>query len=149
MPGTPNSVVRTNDSSGDNFKVWDTPEFKVQAVASDPTVTGSVLSWVQTAGAAQNQLQVKASAGAVFSAEVVVSAAVVDPRWLMVFDTNAAVVLGAVPVLRKRLVGGEASIPLAAYGRNMTTGIYVAISSTVNTLTLPGGAEGYFQVSYI
>jgi len=154
MPASPTTVNRTDDpTSGDDFKVYEdtnTPARLVQAVANDPEVSGMVLSWAQTAGAAAvTAASISTTAGAAFKVDVVVLESVTAARWLMVFDLGAAPTGGEDPILRARISGGFASIDLGLYGREVTAGVAVAISTAPGLLALPGSGEGFFQVGYV
>lgn len=153
MPASPITVNRTDDpSSGDDFKVYEdinTPARLVQAVAEDPDVSGRVLTWATTGGTAVEAVNIKATSGVVFRVDVALTTPFPTDRWLMVFNIATAPTASAVPVLRKRVTNGEASIDLGKLGMELAAGIGVAVSTTVGVLTLPGGGEAYFQVGYI
>lgn len=154
MPSDPTSVNRTDDpSSGNDFKVYNdtnTPARMVQGVANDPDIGGRLLSWAATPGAAAVEaVSISTTAGAAFKVDVVLLEAVTEARWLMVFDLATVPGAGADPILRARIGGGFASIDLGLYGREVTAGIGVAISTAPGLLALPGSGEGYFQVGYI
>jgi hypothetical protein len=153
MAATESDVTRATDATGTPIKTFDDDEVtprKVQAVALDPEIHGDLLDWKQTAGTAENTNVAKASAGRFFRARVILDAAVAANRWLMVFDKATAPVNTDVPVLRAWLGNGtlDGEIDLGLYGRAMANGVSVALSTTVATLTLPGGSEAYFQVGY-
>lgn len=150
MAATPTTVVRTDDPSGDDFATYDKDSgAKVQAVALDPEVQGETVSWAETGNTAAETLVAKASAGRLFSAAVVLDPGVAAARYLMVFNKATTPTAGDVPVLRALVpAGGQASIDLGIYGRDMLTGISVALSTSVSVLALPGSGEGFFQVSY-
>lgn len=154
MPASPTTVNRTDDpSSGDDFKVYEdtnTPARIVQAVANDPDVSGRLLTWSVTPGGnATSSVAIKTAAGIVFKIDVIMDPTVVDDRWLMVFDQISVPKNNDDPALRARISGGFASVDLGLYGRELLTGLSVAVSSTPGLLTLPAGAEGYFQVGYV
>lgn len=148
---TESKVNRTDDpSTGDDFATYDKASgAKTQAMNLDPEVAASQLSWVTTGNAAVSVLSVSSAAGGVFKADVIMEPSVTDNRWLMVFDSSSAPANAAVPILRARIAGGFASIDLSVYGRPVANGVAVAISTTVNQLTLPASGEGYFQVGYV
>lgn len=150
MSATPSTVTRTDDPVGDTFATFDKDDgSKAQSVVIDPEVQGETVLWAQTGNAAAEQASIKAAPGRFFSAAVVLDPTVVSDRYLMVFNKASAPVNNDVPVLRALVpAGGAASIDLGIYGRDMLTGIAVAISTTPEDLTLPGSGEGFFQVSY-
>lgn len=150
MPANPTNVTRKDDPAGDSFKTYDDPSNnKVQGVANDPEVMGRVLSWAATPGSPATSLLASNTPGALFRADVVtVDPPTVANMWLMVFDSASVPAAGAVPALRARVIDGEASLPLGMYGREMTAGIAVGLSTTPGTFTA-AAAEGFFQVAFV
>jgi hypothetical protein len=147
---TDSSVTRALDASGDEIKSYtDAAGNEVQGMALDAEVNGEMLSWASTAGVAAETAVAKASAGRFFSCDVVLTTPFPTDRWLMIFDKGSAPINADVPVFRARVGGGWASIDLGVYGRVLASGVAVAISTTVDTLTLPGGGEAFFQVGYL
>lgn len=103
-----------------------------------------------TAGAAEASAAVKAEGGWVHAVRAVDTG--FADTVLMVFDQSAAPANGDVPVAR---IGGASG---AGAGRIQTAsfdvplrcarGIHVAWSTTPDVLTLPGAAEGFYEVDY-
>lgn len=151
MPATTTDVIRTDDTAGDTFEVFETDAGRaVQSMALSPEVQGELLSHTATGGAAENTHSVKASPGRLFRIDALLDPGVGAARYLMVFNLAAAPAGGETPVLRALIpAGGQVSFDLGVYGKEFTTGIQVAISTTIATLTLPGGAEGYFQAAFV
>lgn len=150
MTATVNNVTRTEDTTGDEIAAFEKDDLsRVQAFAPDPEVCGESLDRKASDGTAVTNLPIKASAGRLFQADVVVLDTVTDPRWLMVLDQTAAPSGGETPIWRARLGGGFASIDFGLYGILCATGIVLTLSSTPGTVTLPGSGEGYFQAGYL
>jgi len=138
---TETEVTRTDDSSGDLFRTFDDAVGrKVQAVALDPEIQGDVLSWYATAGAAEeNANDLASGAGMLFSVSVVLLDTVATDRYLHIFD---ALTPTGVPVLRALIpAGGQAALDLGVYGRAFSTGITLAVSTTLVTYTSPAANE--------
>lgn len=151
MPATPAEVTRTDDTAGDAFEVFENDAGRaVQSVALSPEVQGELLSHAASAGAAENTFVLKATPGRVFSGAVLLDPTVAAARYLMVFNLAAAPTAGAVPLLRFYVpAAGQGGFDLGLYGLQCDTGIALAVSTTPDTLTLPGSSEGFFQGSYV
>lgn len=142
-------VNRTDDpSSGQNFnvRVRASDGSRTQGMHLDPEVMGDVLSWFATAGAlVENHNDIGGGPCRLFKVDVVLDSAA-PLYYLHVFD---ALTPTGVPVLRAVIpAGGAASIDLGVYGREMTTGLTVALSTTLETYTSPGSNDAVFQVAY-
>lgn len=151
MPATEATVNRVDDpSTGDDFATYQKGSGALtQGVNQDPEVGGTLLSWDSTGASAETNRVPSASPGSLFKCDVMIDTSITDPRWLMVFDKATAAVNTDVPILRARVSGGFASIDLGLYGIECASGIAVAVSTTIGTLTLPGAGEAYFQVGYV
>lgn len=105
-----------------------------------------------TAGAAVASAVISAVPAVLVELRAILDPAATADRWVMLFDNDGSVppINGAVPIWRSYLPGasgigeswGDIGLPFAV------NGIYAAISSTANTLTITA-AEAYFHaVSY-
>lgn len=148
MAGSPNNVTRGIDAFGDEIAAFQAADgARVQAVVIHPGVAGQLLDRSVTAGdAPEEQRAVAASPRRVFHVDVLLATPFPEDRWLMVFNAAAAVEDGANPVWRARIEGGWASMDFGVFGLSCPAGVQVAISTTPGLLTLPGAAEGFFQV---
>jgi hypothetical protein len=146
---TESDVIRTDDpAGGDIFATRDKASgAKTQGMHLDPEVQGDLLSSYETGGTAEKvAADIASGAGRLFRADVILLDTVTADRYLHVFDALTATGL---PVRRAFIpAGGQASLDLGVYGRVFSTGITLAISSTLVTYTAVAGNEGVFQAAY-
>jgi len=75
-------------------------------------------------------------------------------RVLMIFDTSSTVTANTVPIWRGVILDAGAGyfnsidIEFEVGGLEVTDGIVLAVSTTLDVLTFPGAAEGFFQLFY-
>jgi hypothetical protein len=127
------------DENGDHFGITGAPAI----------VQGDPKTWYSSGETKENQKTAKASPGVLWSI-----ACTIDPadnpstrRWLMVFDKATAPVNTDIPVYKIPVAGGGNTVVEFPRGMSLATGVSVALSSTVDNLTLPT-AENFFEVEY-
>jgi len=100
--------------------------------------------------AAANVLVIKDEGGFLYDLHAIVDTN--SERYVMVFDKATAPIDTDVPVLRTYIAGGNKGISEhleeGAWPQRFSKGIAVAVSTTIDTLTLPGGAEGFFDAGF-
>lgn len=182
MPLSPDTVLRTDDASGDTFLTFlDGSSRRVQGIAivnlnADPMgVTGTPMvvsvsnnvsiddtipidvniasethshTHIQfgTAGAAVASAVLSASPSTLVELRVILDPTATTDRYVMLFDATSLPSNGTVPIWRGFLPGGvELSESWTETGLDFpTNGIVVAISSTIDTLTVTG-VEAFFH----
>lgn len=151
MTATATSVTRELDASGDSIKGFaDGAARIVQAVAFDPEVGAGVLNRFTSPGAAGVvSILVDASARFFYRAWVTTIVGAADPAWLMVFDKATAPVAGDDPIDRARVGGGFASIDLGEFGYELADGLGLALSRTIDKLTLAGANDAFFTAGWV
>lgn len=108
--------------------------------SAEPTVT-----YYDTGGAAEEQAVVSGSGTGVRVVTCLLDPAVTTSRYCMLFDATAAQANGATPIHRFLVPSQGAASVTFEYGRPVSSGLVVALSTTANTLTLPGSGEAYFS----
>lgn len=96
--------------------------------------------------AAQNTLIIKDEGGFLHDLHVLVDTASV--RYIMLFDLATAPTGGETPVLRLHIKASSVGVDLRIdepFAMRFAKGITAAVSTTIGTLTLPSGDEGYFD----
>lgn len=107
------------------------------------------LTWTTSGGSLSAQSTMAPSARTIHELRAIVDPSVTTPRYLHVFDSPGAVSNGATPVWIAYIPpGGEASESLPG-GLVTATGVVLAVSTTLATLTLPGGPEAIFMMGVI
>jgi len=163
MALTKSSVFRTNPVSGDSFIILnDGGSLKAQGVgligddglhagiAGNPAIVqADSKTWYSSGATKENQKNLKASAGVLWSVSCTIDPAdnPSTTRWLMVFDKASAPVDTDVPVFRVPVAGGGNAVVDFPRGLSLATGVSVALSTTVDDLTLPT-AENFFDSEY-
>jgi hypothetical protein len=141
-------VNRTDDpGAGDDFATrTKTSGARTQGMHLDPEVQGDILSFYSTAGALEESAaDVATGAARLFRVHVVLNTAI-GPHFLQVF--NALTITGT-PIDRAVIpAGGQVTLDYGVWGREMTTGISVALSSTLATYTSPTSVNAVFTVTY-
>jgi hypothetical protein len=162
MALTIDTVGRDNEVAGQTFLVLlDGSSRRIQTfavvdengaqsgIAGAPFVVSieAGTAWASdTAGTAVNGELWRSGAGSLKEVRVLLDPSVVNPRWLMLFDTTTLPVNGATPTWRALIPpAGEISESLPGGEFSFTTGCYAMISSTIDTLTTVG-AEAFFHV---
>lgn len=143
------TVNRSDDpAAGDDFAVrLKTSGARTQGVHLDAEVMGDVLSWYATAGALEESANNIASGPArLFKVDAVLDTGT-GPHFLQVFD---ALTPTGTPVLRAFIpTGGQVSLDLGVWGLECSTGITLALSSTLATYTSPASTDAVFQAGYL
>jgi hypothetical protein len=160
MALTPSSVTRELDTTGTSIASYVQAGKEYQAVSlSDHlgTQTGVLANPLKTVEVEpalyadsivlENTNQAKASAGVLREATVVIDSAIdsVTPYYLHVYNLVGAP--AGSPVLRAFIPpGGQVTFTPPSGRRTFSTGILVAVSSTLLTFTSPGSARAVFHV---
>lgn len=143
------TTLRLNEPGGEAFalRIKDSNGARSQGMHLDPEVMGDILSWYSTAGALEETaLDIASGEGRLFKVDVVLDSGAPD-RYLHVFDAATAT---GVPVLRAFIpAGGQTSIDLGPWGRFFSTGISLALSSTLETYSAVGGNEAVYQAAFV
>lgn len=97
-----------------------------------------------------NVLVIKAEGGYLYDVHTITDSG--SARFVMVFDKATAPENGDAPCCREYISAGQKSLPIhfEEDGRPMrfAKGISLALSTTIDTLTLPDDAEGWFDAGY-
>jgi len=144
---TDSTVKRLDDVSGDSFATRDKESgAKAQGMYLDPEIQGDLLTSGATNATELAQESVKAVAGRIFRADVVlIAAGSAGDRWLMLVDKAAAAIDGDLPLKRSpKLVGDFASMDFGVYGVLCSRGIQLVLSTSPSDVRL-APAEGLFQ----
>jgi len=143
VSGTPFFVSVSN-----NVTLDDATPINVNIASSSLVTTHSIYS----SAAAQASHQISGVTATLIELRVISDPAVTLDRYVMIFDSIASIASleGTAPIWRAYLPAGAAiGESWGDVGLEFTTGITVAISSTIGNLTLTG-AEAYFHsVSYV
>jgi len=165
MALTPSFVVRRDDTSGKNIKTGrdgagniiqfvsltdDVGEQTGISGAALPVVLDSSgpVSFYDSGAAADTQEVVSTSGVRVKEVFVSLAPGVSGDRWVMLFNANSARTNGALPVTRFKVPAADDASRTFEAERTFPTGLVVAVSTTIGTLTLPGSGEAYFSVQY-
>jgi len=159
-------IVRDDDASGYNVKTGaDASGRRIQFMAladedGDQIGTNDVplpiaatvataASWYVTAGSRETQAEVKGSAGSVIEMSVINSSS--STLYAMLFDDTGTAANSDVPIVRQEVPATGQSVRVfgSEDPRDFSTGIIVALSTTDDTLTLPGAHYGTFEVKYL
>lgn len=145
---TPDTVNRVDDPSGDTFAVRTKAGGDVaQGVYLEPEIQADILSHYGSSAAEENANDLAGGAGRLFEVTLILLDTVVSDRYLQVFD---ALTPTGNPVLRALCpAGGQVSIDFGVWGREFSTGITIAISTTLVAYTSPAGNEGVFQARFL
>jgi hypothetical protein len=150
MSATVSNVTRATEGSGDEIAAFEADDgSRVQAFAPNLEVSGELLARFVSDATAVSLASVKVTEGRLFQADVLLTTPFPTDRWLMVFNKATAPVNTDPPIWRARVGNGFASIDVGELGLFCALGIQLAVSTTLDTLTLPGAAGAYFQAGYV
>jgi len=148
MSLTPAVAVRTDDSSGKNIKTFtDAGSSHIQGVAlcDEDGDHLQLESWYDSS-ALQEKQSIKGSAGRLFFLRVHSTSA--SAAYIQLFDETGTTP-STTPLLRTLVpAGAEVTIDLRLFGRKFSTGILLAMSSTMLTYTAHGASEFAFVAGY-
>ena len=136
MAMTPDSVNRTDDASGDAFGVFTdgaTKHYQGVAKVNDDGGHAQIESWYATGATAEENVNIKASAGRLF--QLIACSEYSSDVWLQLFD-EADATPSTNPVMRVLLpANSSVMIDLGDHGKAFSNGILVAPSSTLAAYT--------------
>lgn len=109
------------------------------------TVSAGTVWKYDTAGAAENVIQLHGAAGRLRELRVLLAPTVSSVRWFMLFDSPIAPINGDAPLWRGLAPpAGEASESFPAGIFEYGDTLYIAVSSTHDTLTI-SGADAFYH----
>lgn len=165
MALTPGTVTRAVDASGDDIRTFSDGGVLVPGAAivgdsgehigrqAAPLIAEPrALTRSATGGTLEAKHNAKNAAGTFFFAKVTVDATVVVPVYLMLFDLAAPPTGGEVPLMRAGLDPTSYIYTFefdAPGGLACASGIQLALSTTLNVLTLYGSNVAAFEAWFL